>query len=144
MKRIIPILTLSMIVMLGCKSNKNTVVNSRPELDKNTVWVLTEIRGNEVTYSEGQQKATIRINPEAKLFDGDNGCNHYSGKFKDLGDGKMNLTDIIATKMACPESFKLESSFMSALQKCDNYNLGEYTLELKQGDKVMLTFEKTK
>ena len=62
--------------------------------------------------------------------------------FKDLGNGKMELSDFNGTKKACPESFrKLENSYMQLFRKCNGYNLGAATLELLQDDKVVLTFE---
>ena len=145
MKKILFLTTILSLMFVGCKSQKNTVVNARAEFDPDQVWVLTEMQGKDVVYQEGQAKATIQINTEAGTFNGKNGCNRYFGNFKDLGDGKMVLSDFNGTKMACPESFrKLESNFMQLIRKCNGYELDEYRLVLKQGDKELLTFEKEK
>lgn len=133
------------LTLMACKSHKTTVVNARAEFSSEQVWVLTEMKGKEVVYQDGQHKATIQINTEAGTFNGNNGCNRYFGIFADLGEGKMRLDKINATKMACPENFrKLERDFMQYLSKCDSYDLGEYRLILMQGDKELLTFEKEK
>ena len=132
-----------LLMAFGCKSHKTAVVNAAPEFNPEETWVLVSMRGKEVFYQEGQSKATLQVNPEAGTFSGVNGCNRYFGTFKDLGNGKMALSDFNGTKMACPEAFrKLESSFMQLIRKCDGYRLEAYTLELLQEDKVVLTFEK--
>ena len=130
---------------MGCKSHKNNVVNARPEFNAEETWQLSEMKGKEVTFLEGQKKVTIQINTEAGTFSGNSGCNRYFGNFKDLGNGKMTLSDFNGTKMACPEAFhKMENSYMQLLHRCDGYRLSEYSLELLQGDNVLLTFEKVK
>ncbi len=138
------ILLLSSIVACGCKSHKAAVVNTQqPVFNAEEVWVLTEMRGKEVVYAEGQTKATIQINPEAGTFSGKNGCNQYMGTFKDFGNGKMELSDFNGTKMLCPEPFrKFEVNFMQAIHKCNGYNLGEYSLDLLDDEKVLLHFER--
>lgn len=129
----------------GCKSHKDSVVNARPEFNAEDVWQLTVMRGKEVVFLEGQKKINIQINTEAGTISGHSGCNRYFGAFKDLGDGKMALSDFNGTKMACPEAFhRMENSYLQTLQRCDGYRIGEYTLELLQGDKVLLSFEKIK
>ena len=145
MKKLTLIMTMVGMILTGCKSHKGAVVNAQAEFKAEETWVLSHLRGKEVVYNEGQRKATLQVNPEAGTFSGVNGCNRYFGNFKDLGGGKMALDELNGTKMACPEEFrKLESSFMQLIRKCDGYNIGEYTLELLQGDKVVLTFEKSR
>lgn len=127
----------------ACKCNKKVVVNAEAKFNVEDRWLLTEMQGKEVTLAPGQKKPFIEFNPEAGTFSGHSGCNRYFGNFKDLGNGKMELSDINATKMACPEPFnKVESAYMALLRRCDGYKLGEYTLELTQRGKVLLTFEK--
>jgi heat shock protein HslJ len=130
---------------MGCKSHKNNVVNASPDFNAEETWQLAELRGKEVAFLEGQKKITIQINTEAGTFSGNSGCNRYFGNFKDLGNGKMILSDFNGTKMACPEAFhKMENSYMQLLHRCDGYRLGEYSLELLQGETVLLNFEKVK
>jgi len=65
------------------------------------------------------------------------------GNFKDLGNGKLALSEVSSTKMACPEPFmKVERLYLPVLNKVNGYKLGEYTLELLQGNAVVLTYEK--
>lgn len=143
MKQLFTIILIAIVTLSGCKSHKETVVNAKAEFVPDQVWTLTEMRGKEVAYCEGQHHVTIQINNEAGTFSGHNGCNRYFGNFKDLGNGSMQLSQFNATKMACPEPFhKVEGSYMQLLQRCNRYELGEYYLTLLQDDKTLLTFEK--
>ncbi len=138
-------MTLATLAACGCKSHQETLISAQPEFLPDEEWVLTEMRGREVSYLEGQRKATAVFNPEAGTIHGSNGCNTYHGNFKDHGEGRMTLSDISSTKMACPQAFhKLESTFMQLLRRCDGYTLGAYSLELKEGEKTVLTFSKGK
>jgi heat shock protein HslJ len=135
---------IAVITMSGCKCHKKVaVIETTPEFNAEETWMLISMRGKEVVYNEGQKQITLVINPEAGTMNGHSGCNRYFGDFKDLGNGQFELGMINATKMACPEPFhKIEGAYMQLLRQCDNYNLGEYTLEFKQKDKVLLSFEK--
>ena len=136
-------LMMTIVALCGCGSQRDVVVNAQAEFVASDIWVLVSIKGKEVTFAEGQKRVSIHVNPEAGTFGGNNGCNRYFGNFKDLGEGRMELSDINATKMACPEAFhKIERNYMQLLRRCDGYSLGEYTLDLKQGETVLLTFEK--
>lgn len=146
MKRLFFILATFLFVLLmacGCKSHKEAVVSVKPEFNAEEIWKLTRLKGKEYAPLEGQKEIYIQINVEAGTFSGYSGCNRYFGTFKDLGEGRMVLSDFNGTKMACPEAFhKMESGYMQLLHRCDGYNLGEYKLELLQDGNVLLTFEK--
>lgn len=131
------------VTACGCKSHKNVIVNAQADFATNDVWQLTEMNGREVSLKKGQKIPTIQFNTEAGTFSGNNGCNRYFGSFKDMGNGQMALADFNSTKMACPEAIhKLESKFMELLQRCNRYEIGQYKLQLKNGDRALLTFEK--
>lgn len=144
-RKIYIVLSFVFIVVCGCKSNKETVVNVQPEFSADQVWVLTEMRGKEFVLAEGQKKVTLLINPETGVASGTNGCNRFFARVKMDGMSKISFGDFNGTKMACPEAFhKTERNFMQAIEHCDEYRLGEYTLELLQNGRVVLAFEKEK
>ena len=127
----------------GCRSHQSAVVNAKSEFVATEVWTLVELRGKEVSRGRGEVVLTFQVNPEAGTFRGNSGCNRYFGNFKDLGEGKMLLDDFNATKTACPDAvMKKEGTYMQLLRRCDNYIIGNYSLELRQGDKTLLKFEK--
>ena len=129
---------------VSCRSHRQDVkVSVLPEFSAEEVWELTSVRGRAVTYAEGQKHATLCVNPEAGTVSGHNGCNSFFGNFENLGNGKMKLTQIMSTKMACPEPFhKLESQYMQTLSHCDGYDINAYSLNLMQGEKIVLSFDK--
>lgn len=132
-----------LLTACGCKSSRKAAatVNVKPQFDGEVVWVLQTIRGNAPNYGEGQKEITIQFNPESGMVNGTSGCNRFFGSFKDHGSGRMELSDIGSSKMACPDAFmKLERNFLQTLKKCDGYDLGEYQLDLKQGGNTVLSF----
>ena len=137
------VLLLTSFAMVGCKSHKEAVVNANAEFNVGEIWILTQMQSKDIERVKGQKKIYIEFNPEAGTFNGISACNRYFGNFKDLGKGKMELSSINATKMACSDPInKVESNYMTLLRRCNGYNLGEYTLELTQNGKTLLTFEK--
>ncbi|MDO4216846.1 MAG: META domain-containing protein [Bacteroidales bacterium] len=135
---------LALVSMGGCKSHKETVkINVEPKLEEGVVWHLMTVRNKQMVYEPHQQPATIQFNPESGVISGNAGCNKFFANYKDHGDGKIEFSEITSSKMACPEPFmKIERTYLPVLSKVDGYRVGEYTLELLQGDKVILTYEK--
>lgn len=144
MKKILSLFFAVLALCTSCRCHKKAaVVTVEPKFETEVVWKLTAVKGKKINYAKDQKIATIQFNPEAGLVSGCTGCNRFFGNFKDFGKGKMELSEISSTKMACPEPFmKVEGLYLPVLRKVDGYNLGEYQLELLQGDKVVLTFEK--
>ncbi|MCQ2277954.1 MAG: META domain-containing protein [Bacteroidales bacterium] len=146
MKNIFIIMTALMIAMCGCKSHKNQASNNtmQPKFEENVEWQLVTIRGKRVEYKEDQRHVTISFNPEANNVSGCSGCNRYFGTYEaNISKGLLSLGEMNSTKMACPEPFmKLERQYLSALQKVDRYDMGEYELKLYQGATEVLGFEK--
>lgn len=136
-------ITIICFALVACKSHQKVVVNAEAHFDQEELWILTNMQGKEFSPLNGQKKISIQFNPEAGTFNGHSGCNRYFGQFKDLGNGKMQLGEVDATKMACSEPIhKVESAYLVLLRRCDGYRLDEYRLELMQRDKVLLVYEK--
>lgn len=143
MKRFLLITCIVALTACGCRTHREAVVNAQPEFSAEETWQLSEMRGKEVTLAEGQKKITLQVNPEAGTISGFSGCNRYFGNVKFDSRGHLTLSELNGTKMACPEAFhKVESAYMQMLRKCDGYSIEQYRLQLLQGDKVLLTFEK--
>lgn len=139
-------ISLILIMILGCSSNKkNVVVQVEPKFEQQEEWTLTQVRGKSIKYDEEQSPATIQFNPEAHTVFGCTGCNRFFGEYQEGPEGKIAFLELGSTKMACPEPWmKTESMYMSTLRKVDGFVLTEYRLELLQGEKVILVFEKNK
>lgn len=149
MKRLQLLLLLSIIACLsGCTSGKTMSGNNdKLGFERDEKWILTSVRQKEVVTSDDSEKLYIQFNPETNNFSGYAGCNNFFGdyRFKPSSDGECELTldHIGATQMMCPdEAMKLESTILPLLNKTTNCKLTGYTLTLKQGNKILLVFEK--
>lgn len=88
--------------------------------------------------------AYIQFNPEAKSVNGCAGCNRFFGSYEEPQAGQLVLSEMGATKMACPDNeMDIEDMFLSNLGKVNAYRIEGDKLELLQNDKVVMTFEKT-
>lgn len=135
----------TILALAGCRSHKESMpVQAVPQFDSEVWWQLSTLRNKDVKYESGQQPITLNINPEASTANGRSGCNRYFCNYK-LSEKSnfIKFSEINSTKMACPEPWMtLELQYLQSLQKVDHYRLGEYQLELLQGENVILSFEK--
>lgn len=134
----------TLLTLTGCKTNHHaTIVNAKAEFDSHVEWQLTLMKGKQVNYEEGQEPVYIQFFPESHDFSGTAGCNRYFGTYREGADGKITLSEVANTRMMCPETFmRVERTYLALLSKVDGYHLDAYQLELLQGDKVLLTFER--
>lgn len=84
---------------------------------------------------------SLTINASRLVFTGSTGCNSMSGTFNFSNNNIHFGRNIVTSKMACNEYD--ESSFLAALKRADSYALNGNTLELRQGNTVLLTFRKS-
>ncbi len=134
-------------------TGNGTVVNATATLDQGT-WVLRTLRNKKVDYAKDQSPVTLFFNPEANLLGGHSGVNRYNGSYaitiysngdvkSDNSQAGLKIGDLISTKMAGPnEWMQLEDSYLNTLSKVDNYQVSAYELLLRQGEKVLLVFDR--
>lgn len=132
-------------LLFACKcSSKSGETASAEKLSAETVWGLQSIRNKKVSFAEEGRMAYIQFNPEAKSVNGCAGCNRFFGSYEEPKDGQLVLSEMGATKMACPDNeMAIEDMFLSNLGKVNAYRIDGDKLELLQNDKVIMTFEKT-
>jgi heat shock protein HslJ len=82
----------------------------------------------------------LNINASNRVFYGSTGCNSMSGSFNFSGNDIQFGRSINTSKMNCNDYD--EASFIAALKKVDNYTLNGTQLDLKQGNTVLLTFQR--
>lgn len=91
-------------------------------------------------YKYWSRVPSVTLNANNLIFTGTTGCNSMSGSFnfssKDIQFGR----NIVTSKMSCNEYD--ETRFLSALKKADNYSINGNTLQLKQGQTLLLSFKK--
>lgn len=135
MKYII-LLLLTAFTFVACESD-----SSRPEEENlqtettvdifDTNWTLTELNGDPVSELETSQSVpTIRIIESENRFNGRGGCNQYNGGFEfDAESGEIELSQVAATKMACPD-MDLENRYFSMLNEVERMEQSSQLLKL--------------
>ncbi len=120
----------------ACKSHKTNQQGNGTSLE-NIRWKLTKLDAETISTPTNGKEIYIQLN-KGKI-DGFSGCNKIGGKYK-INDNNLKITDIISTKMACPE-MKLENTFTQALSKTESYTLKDKTLSLTSSDNSIIIFE---
>jgi heat shock protein HslJ len=124
MKYII-LLLLTAFTFVACESDskQHKDQNYQPEATTSIFeinWVLIELNGEPVTETEiSQSIPTIQFDATENRFYGRGGCNQYNGGFEfDSETGEVELSQIAATKMACPD-MDLENRFFTMLNEVE-------------------------
>ena len=101
-------------------------------------WILTELNGKAVA-NKTSKEYFINLDSKSGKFTGFAGCNNLKGSYVMTKPGKLMLTNIISTKMACNE-LKMENDFIAALGKTDNYMIEGDMLHLHKGKTAVAKF----
>lgn len=124
MKYII-LLLLTAFTFVACESDSNQSENQNQQTEATTSifeinWVLNELEGNPVSETETSQSIpTIQFDATENRFYGRGGCNQYNGGFEfDSETGEVELSQIAATKMACPD-MDLENRYFTMLNEVE-------------------------
>lgn len=84
---------------------------------------------DQIAYPVDKMRISLNIREGGKLG-GKAGCNVYGGNYS-IDDGKLKISDIISTMMACEEpSMQFERHFFATLAAADGFALadGELTI----------------
>ncbi len=101
-----------------------------------TQWSLVELPGKEFSVDPDAKRPYFVIDEGGKVA-GFAGCNQFGGKCVDIGDQRLKLSQLVSTRMACPE-LELEGAFMSSLERVDRYRVLGATLYLYQGEELLV------
>jgi len=120
----------NLLTQLDKQGNKITGDNaSRYVLSKSNYeilekyWKLVELNGKDVIADSTFIKDPHIILKESNnRIIGNGGCNSISGEYKIESLNRITVSKMISTKMAC-QRMALESEFLEALQKADNFNV---------------------
>lgn len=113
--------------------DKNGIIGSLTKLDnplQEKYWKLVELMGKPVVTAEGQREAYIIFKSFDNRYNGNGGCNSYSGAYELLPLGRIKLLRGMSTLMACPD-MDTEAQLHDVLSKVDTY--------IVSGDSMMLT-----
>lgn len=142
MKKSIFIIGLAIAVMACNNTKKPETVAIIPEQAGNPVtipapglfgneWHLTVLNGEAIVLDTILNKAPFLVfDKENGRVTGRGGCNGFGGNFSIKEDGKIELSQMIATLMACP-NLDLEQRFFEVLKNVKSYSINGNTLILK-------------
>jgi heat shock protein HslJ len=102
-----------------------------------TSWTLEELNGQALI---PDSEITLRF--EAHNFNGDAGCNTYSGGYETEGNS-IRITEIMATEIACPGPMGVmeqEQRYLETLREVSHFQLLNDRLELENeaGEPVLV------
>jgi copper homeostasis protein (lipoprotein) len=122
------------------KQSADTIANA-PITD--TYWKLTELLGKPVDTTIKRKPLFLQFDQNGSVT-GNGGCNNISGTYTADPNGKLTLSKMISTRMACP-AMQDESAFLQALSKVNTYIVAGNQLQLTTGKMApMLVFEAAK
>jgi putative lipoprotein len=119
---IISILLATIFVITGCITTSNLVGD----------WELVSYGTATVKQALPNVNTFIHFYPDGN-FNGNMGCNSFSGKYNLNGD-KITFSSIISTEMYCENTSGQETEVLSILSKPDlHYQLSGNTLSITSG-----------
>jgi heat shock protein HslJ len=130
-------LILSTCILFACSSSKSMMATAQAPL-YGTKWSLKKIYQDSGT-TDVSTKAFIRFDSEKKSGGGNGSCNNFGSSITVEGQ-QIGFRNIFSTKMYCEDVQQIENAFLSQLDKVTRYEIGDSTLKLFGGDKVLLEF----
>lgn len=103
-------------------------------------WELNYIANQSASFNElyPERKPFINMNDSNEKFNGNTGCNNFTGTLK-RQDGQINFPEAMAlTRMMCPGQG--EQAFLNVLKKVNRFSLDHDTLTLLTGDIAVMRF----
>ncbi|MGB5288089.1 MAG: META domain-containing protein, partial [Ignavibacteriaceae bacterium] len=123
--------TISILFFAGCSSGSST---ANPLL--HDIWALESIEGEKIIIDETVKNLpVIEIYIKEERVHGNTSCNTIDGKVE-VDKNNIVFSEIITTEMACPGD--IESRFLFALGKVNNYKIKKLKLYLYDNDKELL------
>jgi len=116
----------AVLALTGCQEDEISLENS--------AWVVEEIAGAKMQ----APIPTLEFRPDGRVG-GKASCNNYGGTYK-AEDGRMNVSNVFATKMACaPALMSQEQALLTALEGDAAYVLsgGTLTIDTADGRKIV-------
>jgi len=111
------------------------VINERPL--EETVWLLMELNGQQISTVEGKPISVLYQNDGNKVS-GFAGCNSFTGSF--IKQGTTISAKLGSTRMYCEGKMDMETEILRILNLPAKYELNGNHLYLKEKGKVVAKF----
>ena len=96
-------------------------------------WILKKINGVNVNTN----RAFIKFEEAKNRFGGNGGCNGFGGDLSVEGS-RIDMSQIISTKMFCEATSDIENKFLIELERADRFEIRGKNLLLYRGRKLTL------
>jgi serpin B len=135
------ILLTALILLVACGQESDTPARATPKASiplEGSEWLLASLRGESLL--EGSR---ITINLDGDRFEGLAGCNNYGGQYEVAEGGRLRISEIFVTAMACssPEGImEQETAYIQALGRSATFRLADGRLEMagESGETILL------
>lgn len=116
---------LTAVFITGCNSKKSNV-----EMLTGQEWVLDEVRFSDSDFTETPPSgATVMFADTAKNVYGSGSCNRFFGTYTADENGKIDISVIGSTMMACP-TLDFETRYFEWLEGADGFKVDGQSLQL--------------
>lgn len=131
-------LAITAAMMIGCAPAKNAkpAAGGSEQLFMYK-WTLIELDGHAVA---GDTKAQLLFSPgQVTTVSGNAGCNRLTGGVTLSGESGLKFLPLAVTRMACKDA-TVETQFLGALEKVNDWRIANKELLLYVGEKLMAKF----
>ncbi len=101
-------------------------------------WVLVKMKDVPVQQSGGRKDAYISFETNDKRFNGNGGCNQFSGAYT-INKSEIRFGETRSTKMSCVD-IEFENTFLSVLNSIDRFDQNGNELLMKRKKETLLVF----
>lgn len=136
----LPIVTIFLMIT-GCHNTKYAAGNTGgSEALYQHQWNLEELNGQPVEQGSMRKPAYLLFAPgQVNSVSGNTGCNNFKGSFELTGTNSIKFLPLATTKMACPGE-NIESKFLEAMGKANNWSITDDQLMLNDGNTLLAKF----
>jgi heat shock protein HslJ len=127
---------LAVALMAGCKTSANAPAAPL----EGTEWTLIELNGQPLTTVQNLLVPTLKLDAATKRASGTSGINRFGGSYG-LTGANLKFGTLVGTRMGGPpEAMSRESAFLETMRQVSSWRITGKTLELKNGDTILLKF----
>ena len=119
-------------ITVGCCNCRSYQKKNRRPLE-GTTWQLVQLEGANLS-AQGEQ-FTLTLHAEEHRLSGMGACNHLMGEYT-LGENRaITFSQIVSTRMACPEGDAEERKFIATIESTTHYDMdGPMLMLLSNGE----------
>lgn len=125
-----------LFILSSCTGTKKIITPATPLYE--TKWVLKKIHTGKAT-EEVTTKAFIKFDEAKKSAGGNGSCNTFGSSITN-SNTEINFKNIFSTKMYCEGLQQTEDKFLQSLEKVTRYKITANTLQLYNGNTILLEF----